>query len=37
MAMAAKLLAEAGYHPKGGVLTNAAGEQLAAEFLLNAA
>lgn len=31
MAMAAKLFAEAGYHPKGGVLTNAAGEHLAAE------
>jgi microcin C transport system substrate-binding protein len=35
MALAAKLFAEAGYHPKGGVLTNAAGEHLNAEFLLN--
>ena len=35
LSMAAKLLAEAGYHPKVGVLTNAAGEQLKAEFLLN--
>ncbi|MBX9591578.1 MAG: extracellular solute-binding protein [Hyphomonadaceae bacterium] len=34
MAMAMKLLAEAGYQSKGGVLTNAAGMQLAAEFLL---
>ena len=34
LAMAAKLLAEAGYQHKGGVLTNAAGEQLTAEFLL---
>ena len=31
---ATKLLAEAGWHPKGGVLTNAAGVQLTAEFLL---
>ena len=31
---AAKLFAEAGWTPKGGVLTNAAGEQLTAEFLL---
>ena len=31
---AARLLAEAGWTPKGGVLTNAAGEQLAVEFLL---
>lgn len=35
MAMAAKLFAEAGYHHKGGTLTNAAGEHLVAEFLLN--
>jgi microcin C transport system substrate-binding protein len=35
MAMAAKLFAEAGYHPKNGVLTNAAGEHLNAEFLLS--
>ena len=35
LSMAAKLLAEAGYQAKGGVLTNAAGEQLSAEFLLN--
>lgn len=35
MAMAAKLFAEAGYHHKGGALTNAAGEHLVAEFLLN--
>lgn len=31
---AARLFAEAGWTPKGGVLTNAAGEQLAVEFLL---
>jgi microcin C transport system substrate-binding protein len=31
---AAKLLAEAGFHPKNGVLTNAAGVELTAEFLL---
>jgi len=31
---AAKLLAEAGWTAKGGVLTNAAGQQLSAEFLL---
>jgi microcin C transport system substrate-binding protein len=31
---AAKLLAEAGWHPKGGVLTNAKGVELTAEFLL---
>jgi microcin C transport system substrate-binding protein len=31
---AAKLLAAAGWTPKNGVLTNAAGEQLTAEFLL---
>jgi microcin C transport system substrate-binding protein len=35
MAMAAKLFAEAGYQPKNGVLTNSAGEQLTAEFLLS--
>jgi microcin C transport system substrate-binding protein len=34
LSMAAKLLAEAGWEPKGGVLTNAQGVQLAAEFLL---
>jgi microcin C transport system substrate-binding protein len=34
LAMAAKLLAEAGWHAKGGVLTNAHGVQLTAEFLL---
>jgi microcin C transport system substrate-binding protein len=34
MGMAAKLLAEAGYQQKNGVLTNAAGEPLTAEFLL---
>lgn len=33
LGMAAKLLAEAGYRLKGGVLTNAAGIQLKAEFL----
>jgi microcin C transport system substrate-binding protein len=32
--MAAKLLAEAGWHAKGGVLTNDKGVQLTAEFLL---
>lgn len=32
--IASKLLADAGYQPKGGVLTNAAGVQLTAEFLL---
>jgi microcin C transport system substrate-binding protein len=31
---AAKLFAEAGWTPKGGVLTNAQGQQLTAEFLL---
>ncbi|MCL4766239.1 MAG: extracellular solute-binding protein [Hyphomicrobiaceae bacterium] len=31
---AARLLAEAGWKPSGGVLTNAAGEQLTVEFLL---
>jgi microcin C transport system substrate-binding protein len=34
LGMAAKLLAEAGYQSKDGVLTNAAGMQLTAEFLL---
>jgi microcin C transport system substrate-binding protein len=34
MSVAAKLLAEAGWQPKGGVLTNAQGVQLTAEFLL---
>ena len=34
MGMAAKLLAEAGYQNKSGILTNAAGDQLTAEFLL---
>ena len=34
LAQAAKLLAEAGWQPKGGVLTNAEGVQLTAEFLL---
>jgi microcin C transport system substrate-binding protein len=34
LSMAAKLLAEAGWHPKGGVLTNDKGVQLTAEFLL---
>jgi len=34
LAIASKLLAEAGYQSKGGVLTNAAGVQLTAEFLL---
>jgi microcin C transport system substrate-binding protein len=34
LGQAAKLLAEAGFHPKNGVLTNAAGVQLNAEFLL---
>jgi microcin C transport system substrate-binding protein len=34
LSAAAKLLAEAGWEPKGGVLTNAQGVQLAAEFLL---
>jgi microcin C transport system substrate-binding protein len=33
LSMAAKLLAEAGYTVKNGVLTNAKGEQLTAEFL----
>jgi microcin C transport system substrate-binding protein len=33
LAMATKLIAEAGYRPKNGVLTNAAGVQLTAEFL----
>jgi microcin C transport system substrate-binding protein len=35
MSMAVKLFAEAGYQPKNGVLTNAAGEHLTAEFLLS--
>jgi microcin C transport system substrate-binding protein len=35
LAMAAKLLAEAGYQTKNGILTNAAGVQLTAEFLLS--
>jgi microcin C transport system substrate-binding protein len=34
LAIAAKLLAEAGWHPKGGVMTNAQGVQLTAEILL---
>jgi microcin C transport system substrate-binding protein len=34
LSLAAKLLADAGYTAKGGVLTNAAGLQLTAEFLL---
>jgi microcin C transport system substrate-binding protein len=34
LSQAAKLLAEAGWHPKGGVLTNAKGVELTAEFLL---
>jgi microcin C transport system substrate-binding protein len=34
LSMAAKLLAEAGWEAKGGVLTNAQGVQLSAEFLL---
>ena len=34
MSVAARLFTEAGYKPRDGVLTNAAGEQLAAEFLL---
>ncbi len=34
MAEASRLLAEAGWKPKNGVLTNAAGEVLTAEFLL---
>jgi microcin C transport system substrate-binding protein len=34
LAEAAKLLAEAGWKPKGGVLTNAQGVELMAEFLL---
>jgi microcin C transport system substrate-binding protein len=34
LSMAAKLLAEAGWQPKGGVLTNAQGVQLTAEFML---
>jgi microcin C transport system substrate-binding protein len=34
LSMAAKLLAEAGWHAKGGVLTNDKGVQLTAEFLL---
>jgi microcin C transport system substrate-binding protein len=34
LAEAAKLLAEAGWHAKNGVLTNASGEPLTAEFLL---
>ena len=33
LAVAAKLIAEAGYRPKDGVLTNGAGVQLKAEFL----
>src|SRR5262249_30870033 len=35
LGMAAKLLADAGWHPKGGVLTNAQGAELSAEFLLS--
>jgi microcin C transport system substrate-binding protein len=34
LAEAARLLAEAGYKPQGGVMTNTKGEQLTAEFLL---
>ncbi|HJZ44754.1 MAG TPA: extracellular solute-binding protein [Hyphomicrobiaceae bacterium] len=34
LSMAAKLLAEAGWEAKGGVMTNAQGVQLSAEFLL---
>ena len=34
LSQAAKLLAEAGWHPKSGVLTNAKGVELTAEFLL---
>ena len=34
LSQAAKLLAEAGWHPKNGVLTNAHGAELSAEFLL---
>jgi microcin C transport system substrate-binding protein len=34
LSQAAKLLAEAGWQPKGGVLTNAKGVELTAEFLL---
>lgn len=34
LGLAAKLLAEAGWNPRNGVLTNAAGETLTAEFLL---
>jgi microcin C transport system substrate-binding protein len=34
LSQAAKLLAEAGWMPKGGVLTNAKGAELTAEFLL---
>ncbi len=34
LSAAAKLLTEAGWTPKGGVLTNAKGEQLTAEFLI---
>jgi microcin C transport system substrate-binding protein len=34
LSQAAKLLAEAGWTPKNGVLTNAKGEELTAEFLL---
>ena len=34
LSQAAKLLAEAGWKPKNGVLTNAAGVELTAEFLL---
>jgi microcin C transport system substrate-binding protein len=34
LGQAAKLLAEAGWVPKGGVLTNAQGQELSAEFLL---
>ncbi len=34
LGQAAKLLAEAGWHPKNGVLTNAKGVELTAEFLL---
>jgi microcin C transport system substrate-binding protein len=34
LSMASKLVADAGYQPKGGVLTNDAGVQLTAEFLI---
>ncbi len=35
LAQAARFLAEAGYTPRGGVLTNSSGEQLSIEFLLS--